>query len=215
MTMQKPPPHSICLACDHLQRNLLVEGKYDWRCAQALTDSFYPAEPAQPVRACPAFQLHAGLQERHGLQRDIPEPGVATTIFTVHCPGNAAAVLARSIAALDAFLEATQGRYVPIAKAKQFMARDFIKKLELDGRSLRAWAAWLDDRSQPKPVAVVRELYGWLAEMDDRSRNWRWHAAHVQHPGRIGLHLQGRLTAVPLAIQTLFQACGAQSVSLG
>lgn len=213
--MQKPPPHSICLTCDHLRRDLLPGGKYDWRCAQAEVDSFYPAEPAQPVRACPAWVLHAGLQEREGLTRTTPEPGVETTSFTVHCPGNAAAVLERSIAVLDAFLEATQGRYVPIAKAKQFMSRDFMKKLELDGRSLRQWAIWLDDRSQPQPVAAVRELYGWLAEMDDRSRTWRWHAAQVQHPGRIVLQLRGRLSAVPMAIQTLFQACGAQSVSLG
>lgn len=212
--MLKPPPHSICLTCDLLVRDMHAGGKYDWRCGQASEDSFYPADPAQPVRACPAWRLHAGKLELQGLHRTEPEAGVVVTALTAHCPGNAAAVLTRAIAVLEAFLEATQGRYVPIAKAKQFMSRDFMKKLELDGRSLRAWAAWLDDRSQPQPVAVVRELYGWLAEMDDRSRNWRWHAAQVQHPGRISLQLQGRLDAVPLAIQTLFQACGAQTVTL-
>jgi hypothetical protein len=212
--MIKPSPNSLCLTCDHLQRDLLPGSRYDWRCACALTDSFYPAEPAQPVRSCPEWRLHAGIQELHGLERPAPDPGVKTTVLIAHCPGNAAAVLARSIAVLHAFLEATQGRYVPIAKAKQFMSRDFMRKLELDGRSLRAWAMWLDDRSQPRPVAAVRELYAWLAEMDDRTRDWRWHCGQVLHPGRVTIHLEGRLKEVPLAVQTLFQACGAQSVSL-
>lgn len=212
--MQRPPVHSLCLSCDHLKRRTLAPVKYDWVCGMAEVDADFPLEPAQPVRSCPGWRTHAGMLEMAALGQDGPEEGVKTVSLIAHCPGNAGTVLERARHIFHTFLEETQGRYVVIAKGKQFVPREFLKKLEVDGRVLRAWQAWLDDVEGVRPVAKGMELNAWLGEMDDRARGWRWHGATVLHPGRIKIWLTGKVEGVPLALRTLFQASGAQAVGM-